>query len=83
MKQLVYREGRFSKMNYVLEDTYLFNLLGDIGHQVEGYNFTKQCNESKDEYRKWDDILVNRRNRLNKNIEELIAYIQAKYNNNL
>lgn len=65
-------------MDY-FEDKELLRLLGEIGHDVEGYNFTDRCNRSSYEKGRWDNVLVGRKANLNKDIEQLVNYIKTNY----
>jgi len=65
--------------DYITKDNFLFKLLEDIGHQIEGYEYTKIINEDKYEKGKWDNVLKNRKEQLNKDIVQLINYILVKY----
>lgn len=65
-------------MDY-LNDNELMYKLEWIGHDIDGYLFTKASNESSYEKGKWGQVLETRLSNLNTDICSLIRYIKSKY----
>ena len=51
-------------LNFIKDDSFLFNMLEDVGHQFKGFHYTKNTNENG----KWDVVLEIREARLNHDI---------------
>ena len=66
-------------LDFVENDILLFRLLEDIGNRIEGYNYTKF--HETDEYDTWDleKDSLNRKERLNKDINILVQHILETY----
>jgi len=60
-------------------DDVLITKLKEIGYDIGGYLYTKSCNENGYEKGKWEGVLKNRMNSLDKDISCLIEYIKEKY----
>jgi len=60
-------------------DNILMTKLKEIGYNVGGYFYTKICNENGYEKGKWEGVLKNRMDSLDKDISYLIEYIKNNY----
>ena len=60
-------------------DNILMTKLKEIGYNVGGYFYTKICNENGYDKGKWESVLKNRMDSLDKDISYLIEYIKSKY----
>ena len=66
-------------LDFVENDILLLRLLEDIGNRIEGYNYIKFS--ETDKYNTWnlEKDLLNRKERLNKDINILVQHILETY----